>query len=352
MSPTTPNPAQDQPAGATAVKVDPAQTHQVLELKHTSPPVSCRFDPSGRFLLAGAQDNTVQRWELATGKKTALTGHQSWVRALAALPKDNVLITADYQGRILWWPLDAETPTPLRTVEGHRGWVRAVALSPDGKLLVTCGNDHLVKLWSAADGSPVRQLAGHTCHVYNVAFHPSGEFLVSADLKGVLKQWDLARGAVIRELDASVLYKFDEVFRADIGGARSLEFSPDGTRLGCAGITNCTNAFAGVGTPAVLVLDWQSGQRKQLLLPKDDFSGQAWRVVFHPAGFVMGAGSGRVRGTGALWFWKPDEAQPFFTLKLPTNARDMDLHPDGRRIAVASAEGAVRIYDMVPKATG
>jgi hypothetical protein len=38
-----------------------------------------------------------------------------------------------------------------------------------------------------------------------------------------------------------------------------------------------------------------------------------------------------------------------FALKIPQNARDLDLHPDGRRLVVAGADGAVRVYDMGPK---
>jgi WD40 repeat protein len=148
-----------------------------------------------------------------------------------------------------------------------------------------------------------------------------------------------------------VLYKYDETFQVDFGGIRSMEFSPDARLLGCAGITNQTNALAGVGTPAVVLFDWQAGQRKEVLVPRDDFSGTAWRVLFHPAGLLIGAGSGRVKGNGALWFWKPDQPRAFFTLKLPTNARDMDLHPDGRRLAVAFPDKAVRIYDLAAKAS-
>ena len=333
-------------------KADPAQTRLVQELKHNSPLIACRFDPSGRFVLGACQDNTVQRWELANGQKTSLIGHTSWVRALAGQPGGELLITADYRGQMFWWRTAAETPTPLRAVEAHRGWVRAVAVSPDGRLLATGGNDNLVKLWSAHDGKPLRAFAGHANHVYNVAFHPDGRSLVSGDLKGVLKQWDLTTGKAVRDLDAGPLYKYDETFLVDFGGPRSLEFSPDGALLACAGITNQTNALAGVGTPGVVLFDAKSGQRKQVLVPKDDFSGTAWRAVFHPDGFLVGAGSGRVKGNGALWFWKPDEAAAFASLKLPTNARDMDLHPDGRRLAVAFYDDSVRIYDMGPKAGG
>jgi WD40 repeat protein len=329
--------------------VDPAQTRLVQELKHTSPLLGCRFDPTGQYVFAGAQDNAVLRWHLAGGKKTVLAGHKSWVRGLAFAPKDKLVFSADYAGRVLAWPAEADTPAPQRTLEAHKGWVRALAVSPDGKLLASCGNDNMVRLWSlppGATGGPVRELAGHACHVYNVGFHPGGRHLVSADLKGVVKVWDLTKGTVERELDAKVLHKYDTSFLADIGGVRGMAFSADGSLLACAGITEVTNAFAGVGKPLVVLFDWAGGKQKQLLRPRENFQGTAWGVAFHPAGSLAGAGGGN---GGALWFWRPDQPQAFFTVKLAANARDLDLHPDGRRLAVACADGAVRVYDMGPK---
>jgi WD40 repeat protein len=330
-------------------KVQPAQVRQAQEWKHASPLISCRIDPAGRYAFAGAQDSTVQRWDLATGQKAELAGHQSWVRALAFLPPGGVLFTGGYDGKVIAWPAAADRPAPLRTLAAHRGWVRALAVSPDGGLLASCGNDHLVKLWSAADGRLVHELTGHACHVYNVAFHPTEPFLVSADLKGVVKQWDVAKGTAVRDLDAAVLHKYDETFLADIGGARSMAFSPDGGLLACAGITDVSNAFAGVGKPVVVLFDWRSGKRVQLLRPKEEFTGTAWGVAFHPAGFVVGAGAGN---GGALWFWKAEQAPAFHALKLPSNARDLALHPDGTRLAVPFYDGALRLYDLRPKSPG
>jgi WD40 repeat protein len=341
---------QSEGPGRAGTKVDPTQTRVVQELKHTSPLMGCRFDASGRFVYAGAQEAAAQRWDLAGGKpkvlQTALVGHKSWVRALAAVPGGKVFFTGGYDGRVLAWPADADNPTPLWAGDAHKGWVRALAVSPDGKLLASCGNDNLVKLWSAGDGKLVGALAGHQRHVYHVAFHPEGRFLVSGDLMGVLKVWDLAKRVLVRDLDAAVLHWYDPVFAADIGGVRGMAFRADGGLLACAGITGVSNAFAGVGRPGVLLFDWQAGKVKQLLGPKEPFQGTAWGVVFHPDGFVIGAGGGN---GGALWFWKPEQAQAFFTLKLPANARDLDLHPDRRHLAVAFHDGAVRLYDMTEK---
>jgi hypothetical protein len=122
-----------------------------------------------------------------------------------------------------------------------------------------------------------------------------------------------------------------------------MAFGPDGKLLACAGITNVSNAFAGVGNPLVVLFDWQSGKHKQLLRPKAAFQGTGWGVVVHPAGFVLGVAGGN---GGMLYAWKPEAAPDYFALKLKANARDLDLHPDGRRLAVAFNDGAVRIYEM------
>ena len=176
---SAPNEKTAKPASPALPPIDPTKTRQVQELKHGSPLIGCRFDPTGRFVFAGAQDNSIQRWELATGKKTVLAGHKSWVRGLAFHVTSKTLLSGDYRGKVLAWQFDADTPKPLRTIDAHKGWVRAVAVSPDGKLLATCGNDHLVKLWSIPDGKLVREFAGHVCHVYNFAFHPSGQWYAS-----------------------------------------------------------------------------------------------------------------------------------------------------------------------------
>jgi WD40 repeat protein len=324
---------------------NPLQTRQAQELKHNRPLLGCRFDPSGRFVFAGSEDNSIQRWALADARKTTLAGHQSWVRALAFHAGDKILLSGDYAGKVLFWTIDADTPTPIRTIEAHDGWVRALAVSPDGKLLASCGNDNLVKLWTL-DGNPVRQLAGHTRHVYNVAFHPDGRQIVSCDLLGVVKHWEVATGKPMRDLDASVLHKYDTTFRASHGGARSMTFNKDGSQLALAGITNVSNAFAGVGNPVVVLFDWPSGKRLRLLQPAQAFQGTMWGVAHHPDGFWIGAGGG---SGGSLWFWKEDQEKAFHAVKLPSNGRDLALHPAGIRLAVPHADGAVRFYDMAGK---
>ena len=328
---------------ATDGQITPARTRMALELRHTSPLLCCRFDPTGRFVFVGSQDNGIHRWELANQAKVTFTGHRSWVRALTFHAESRKLLSADYNGKVMVWACDSAAPTPERIIDAHTGWVRAIAMSPDQRQFATCGNDNLVKLWNVADFSLVREFEGHTSHVYNIAFHPRERMIVSGDLRGNIKQWDLQTGRETRTMDASVIFRYDPTFRADHGGIRSMAFNADGSLLACAGITNVTNAFAGIGNPAVVLFNWQTGQRTQVLRVNPPFQGTAWGVLFHPHGYVIGAGAG---AGGGLWFWRPTEQNSIHNVAVPNNARDLAMHPDQRRLAVPCYDSVLRIYEL------
>ena len=305
-------------------------------------------DPSGQFVFASAYDNSIQRWHLASGKATSLTGHESWVRALAFHPSGSHLYSGGYDGRLIFWETSAEAPQPVKSIEAHDGWLRAVAVSPDGRQLATCGNDNLVKLWKAEDGTLEDVLAGHNNHVYNVTYHADGARLVSGDLKGELREWDLATSEQLRTLDGSSLWIYDKGFRADIGGVRGIDFSSDCGLLACGGITGVTNAFAGVGFPMVVVFDYASSAKKTEHISSKKVQGPIWNVRFVGDRMLVGGLGGN--GGGHLLFWRVGEAGEFFDFKLPRTCRDLDLHADGLRLATTHDDGQLRLWQMTAKA--
>lgn len=315
------------------------------EFKHSAPMLACRFTPSGKFLYTSGQDNTLQRWELASGKKTDLAGHSSWVRALAFQPKGPLLISGGYDGQVFTWNAESPDPIPLRQVLAHQGWVRGLDVDATGNLAASCGNDGKVCLWNLPALTPDKSWQAHEKHAYQVLFHPSGKELVSVDLMGNTRVWDLA-GKMLREGEAKALHKYDAGFGADIGGARAIAFSPDGNSIVLAGITNVSNAFAGVGNPILVVLDWATLKVKETLQSKEKFQGTMWGVAWHKAGFLAATAGGN---GGMLWFFKPGAPNEFASLKLPDNARDLALHPEGKSLAIPFYGSTARIYDLTPK---
>lgn len=323
--------------------IDPTQTALTTAWKYAQPLTACRFDPSGKYVFAGTQDYTIQRFRTADGVATPLVGHESWCRAFSFPLAGKVLVSGGYDGKLLWWNVDDEKPSPTRNIAAHDGWIRAVAASNDGKQVASCGNDGLVKLWNAADGKLVRTFAKHDSHVYHAAFHPDGERLVSCDLKCVCKVWNLKDGKLEREFTLAPIHKYDTSFRADMGGARSIGFGDGGKTLTIGGTSNITNAFAGVGNATWLDVDWADGKQKTMHVPKEKVSGTAFGLAWHPDGFLIGAAGGQ---GGFLYFFKPGQAEEFFKLKLPEHARDMALAPDGKTVAVAHADGNLRTYRL------
>lgn len=328
------------------MKAEPSKTHVVATWKYDRPLTACRFDPLGRYVFAGVENYTVQRFDLKDGKLTPFVGHESWCRAIGFSPDGKTTFTGGYDGRLLWWQTDADEPKPLRAVSAHEGWIRALAVSADGKLIATCGNDCLVKVWNAADGKLLHTFSGHESHVYNVAFHPGGKDLASCDHQANFKHWSLADGKEQRAFDVPALQKYDDKFRARIGGARSMAFSGDGKLLAAGGVTNVTNALGGILECAMASVDWEAGKLKVLHLTKEKNRGTIWGVAWHPDGYWVGMSGGR---NSLIVFWKPDQAEEFAKFAMPEIGRDFALHPDGLQAAVAMAENQVRICRLADK---
>jgi WD40 repeat protein len=182
-------------------------------------------------------------------------------------------------------------------------------------------------------------------HVYSVMFHPSGQTIVGGTLHGQVEEYEVASGKVLRGFDAKTLFSYNQGQGVDFGGVRDLSFSPDGTKLACGGLYKAENPLGAVHEPLVLVFERESG--KLLTSLTSAIKGVAWRTVWHKDGYIMIASGGT--GGGFLIFWEADKPAEFHKFAMPNTALDMDVHPDGLRVATAHFDQGVRISRMGAK---
>jgi len=343
---STNSPAATEGLGAFDINA----THLVTEWKYESPLIACRFDPNGKYLFAAAQDNSIQRWEVSSGDRVSLAGHESWLRALGFSPDGTTLYSGGYDGQLIFWNATDENPVPQRIIAAHKGWIRSLAVSPDGNWLATGGNDRIVRIWNTTDGTLVHEFTGHRRDVYSTIFHPQGEFLLSGDLDGMVFQWKLDFKELVRSLDAKALHTYNTGQGAHYGGVRNISFSPDCSHIACGGLHKATNPFGAVQEPLVLVLNWETGETMQSHIGEGISRGIIWRVIYHPSGTLIGASGGG--DGGFLLFWELDQAKEIHKFKLPNTILDCDLHPDKLQVATSHHDKRIRLSRMQSKENG
>lgn len=155
---------------------------------------SIEFLPDNQHLLSAGWDGQILLWDM--DKDTPLKSLQTGADIIYDLVvmDDKQFLSADSNGLISLW--DLESSEIIRQYIGHEGAVNGIALSPDQQILASAGNDGLVMLWDIETAEPIRQLKGHTSGVNEVAFTPDGKYLASSSWDDSIRIWDVEKGSL------------------------------------------------------------------------------------------------------------------------------------------------------------
>ena len=91
----------------------------------------------------------------------------------------------------------------------------------------------------------------------------------------------------------------------------------------------------------MLVFDAKTRKLARTLLTDGITGGVVWGLRYLPDGSLVGLCGGS--SGGFLLFWKSGVDKDYHRLAMPRAARELDIHPDGLRIATAHHDGYVRI---------
>ena len=174
-----------------------------------------------RYIATASRDQTVRLWDADTlaPLEPSLSGHESWVNAVAFGPDDNLLASGDMDGTILVWEI-ADQPVEFLRLTNHTDAIWSLAFSPDGNLLVSGSADNTIRIWDIETGQEMETpLDTHQGIIYSLAFSPDGTQLASGSADSTIQLWNTETWQRQYSLQGHTNWVF------------STAFSPDGTLL-------------------------------------------------------------------------------------------------------------------------
>jgi WD40 repeat protein/tRNA A-37 threonylcarbamoyl transferase component Bud32 len=385
---------------------DTTTGQKISTLYETGHVWSVAFSPAGRRLASGGEGQTVKVWDPRPEKKTLIVRGSYRINNVVFSPDGRSfagVCSSSSDSAVKIW--NATTGKEILCLGGVSPYGR-VAFSLDGKWVAAKGQDG-VKVWNASTGVLVHAFEGRV--LTGVAFSPCGNLLAGAYMDGVmiwntttgrlvhtLRLKDNQLHTPSREMVIPVsvafspdgkrlalgscddnvrgLTKFVPLVIWDLVTARqiftlpnqrygvlSVVFSPDGKRLAVA--MGCTRKT--FQTPKVKVLDTTTGRE---IFALRGHTSCIWSVAFTPDGKRLVSTSGHrgenqegpsevkvldlttggenQEGPSEVKFWDLTTGREVLTLRGHKGAvYGAAFSPDGRRLATASADKTVMIWE-------
>ena len=148
--------------------------------------------------LAGATDDEILIWAVASGKLEKKLQARNEVTSIAFSPNGQLLAAAESDNTISVWNLG--TGQAQSALKKHDASVNAMAFSPDGRWLASGGDDRTIVLWDVATGKSKRTFKGHDQTVTSLAFSSDGELIASGSGNASVVIWEVATGKLNRVL--------------------------------------------------------------------------------------------------------------------------------------------------------
>jgi WD40 repeat protein len=303
---------------------------------HTTRIVHATFSPDGKRLASAGKDANVRLWDLQTGQEIlTLREHRGVVYTVAFSPDGNRLISASTDGTVRIWdatPLRGETGQDSLTLNSDGGFIHSVAFSPDGHWLASVGDDGNVRLWDhqlarlGGTDRPVRTLRGERGYG-RVAFSHNGRLLA------------LGGG-----LGSNTLFKvwatstWEVVLPLEVNWPLALAFSPDDKYLATcrnSSRTNCT----------IEIRDAITGRET-----RPPLQGHSWAVLdmaFSPNKDFPRLASASADGTVRIWDLETGKeiVVPRVVLRHNGSVLCTAFSQDGRLLASGGLDRVVKIWD-------
>jgi WD40 repeat protein len=332
--------------------------------------LSLAFSPDGTRAASGSLDGLVELWDTQTGQRVdTFRGHVGGVRSVAFSPDGTRLASSGIDGSVRLWDINRQRAALSipRTAVGRADL--KLELSPDGQSVLTGVGSTAVRLWSTSTGKLRAGPFEHQHQVQCANLTPDGKRLIVADKGKVVRIWDVAAR---KEL---CTFAYDAELGGSAGFVTPSAISPDGkwyalpAQDGTIRLHDTTTGAPGLslkGPPTQSPLEFSPDSSHLVSGSEDRVT--VWnvatgreiatftvsgininRVHFSPDGKRLAVAGYNFFTASDARIVDLDGGHPVVLKGHALAVFDVAFCPDGERVATASTDRTVRVWD---RATG
>jgi WD40 repeat protein len=311
--------------------------------------------PDASRLFAACMDGAIYEIDPASNSVTPFADtHRSFASGCVLLPNGKTLISAGYDGQLLWH--DVEKRSAFRHVQAHGFWSWQLALSPDGRRVSSVTGQYLVggeKYEPAPAAEPTVKvfdtLSGDLVHAFDqtppvlsTAFSPDGLHLATANMMGEVRVWNLGSGQCAATFTTPGFTSWGIIKSPHFcGGIYGLAFAPDGGSLLCCGMGPMTDPMAGNGKMTWQRWAWRESPPKMLEKIRDGERGAGLMetLAHKPDGSAFVMAGRQAQGTWNAAVFSAADGGLMASLDTKSRVTRAHFAPDAKTLFLAAAIG-------------
>ncbi len=158
--------------------------------------------PSRNIAITGDRSGFVKIWNLTDGNllHTEPAANRS-VSAIAVSPNESFLATGDWDGNVTVWEFNETNGIKKLDLnkDAHQGVITRLVFGSDNTTLASASRDHTARFFKLDGTLSVTTIVKHRAPIYGLDISPSGKQFVTAGEDQVVAVWAATDGSLIQK---------------------------------------------------------------------------------------------------------------------------------------------------------